>query len=261
VTHHGVNVRTYVEGAGGDKAGIHFSSLECDDRFAAFGANIFGMPYKVANITRRYILGKSITKEDLPNFSSASHCDDFACGKSQQYRVKRFSLSSVRSSKASSLFNLLIQSLVYLYDTSLALHGTDVRLIGQTSDDGKVQEKKNESTRTKTTTVKQSSFCVECEWERCAPEEQVEDSAMTHFFVERYYVYTRKYGLNWRGQVEHQPWPVEPAKLINLTITNVASYQPVVMQPLIQHMASTPPDSVLFSPGVGPVEFNMLRPV
>jgi hypothetical protein len=48
VTHHGVNVRTYVE-----NDGIFFFSLECDSLIATFGANVAaGIPYKVANMER-----------------------------------------------------------------------------------------------------------------------------------------------------------------------------------------------------------------
>ena len=74
VTHHGANIRTYVrpaipskEGTYANDAldgdtydeqlnnrGITFASLECDDAITAAGANVFGMPYKVAIMERTY---------------------------------------------------------------------------------------------------------------------------------------------------------------------------------------------------------------
>jgi len=54
---------------------------------------------------------------------------------------------------------------------------------------------------------------------------------------------------------------VEEVSLTNLSIYGVDSYEPAAMRPLIGHMEKNLPDSVLFSPGVGPVRFNMLKPV
>ena len=73
VTHHGINVRTYVTGgvsavnindttstsSASNIRGIHFTSLECNDAFTAFGANFFGMPYKVSNMERSHEIGRA----------------------------------------------------------------------------------------------------------------------------------------------------------------------------------------------------------
>jgi len=74
-------------------------------------------------------------------------------------------------------------------------------------------------------------------------------------------VYTQKYGLRWKGTIHHKPWLVEKAVLKGLIIRNIDSYEPKRMRPILQYMAQKEPDSALFSQGVGPIQFEMLRPV
>ncbi len=50
VDHLGANIRTYVKGPNGP--GIYFFSLECDSLRATLGANTFGIPYKLATMSR-----------------------------------------------------------------------------------------------------------------------------------------------------------------------------------------------------------------
>jgi hypothetical protein len=82
--------------------------------------------------------------------------------------------------------------------------------------------------------------------------------------AERYFVYTHKYGRNWRGRVDHEPWPLETETMItleNLVISGVDAYEPKTMRPLLRYMADHKPERVGFSQGVGPVTFTMLQPV
>jgi len=254
VTHHGANVRTYVAGGG-----VHFSSLECDDRLAAAGANFFGMPYVNASIGRRYGLeraedgvgGNGVIAQELETCDTR---DRAVCGDGPIVpRLKKFRFASCRSAGKPTIFNL-VRSLFFEYGASL--HRTELHLIGPPGRDGEreccVKGGGGDG-------APEKYFSVTCEWERRGT--GTEDTELAEFLTERYFVYTRKYGLNWRGEVEHGPWPVEEASLTNLSISGVDSYEPATIRPLIAYMAKNRPDSVMFSPGVGPVRFNMLRPV
>jgi hypothetical protein len=53
VSHHAVNVRTYVKPAGGGPTGVFFFSLDCSHVLASLGARLlFNLPYRVARIRR-----------------------------------------------------------------------------------------------------------------------------------------------------------------------------------------------------------------
>ena len=186
ITHHGVNVRTYVKATSDNETtrGILFSSLECNDRFAALGANFFGMPYKVADMERRYYVKGEKEHNDEEIFPD----DDVTHSNSRS--IQKYKLSSVRSPRQSSLMNLILSIIMPVFRFFLFLPS-------------------DSSTKAAAT----SSFTIECEWERRSQQKENDSSSLIQFFVERYYVYTRKYGLNWRGQVEHDPWPVERAQL------------------------------------------------
>ena len=124
---------------------------------------------------------------------------------------------------------------------------------------------------------KDKRFTIHCEWElgddnennsKGKKDENIKDEnnnkkSMTEFFTERYVVYTRKYGYNWRGRVHHEPWPItDNVTLKDLSIQNIDAYDaPSAFKPLLRHFAKTPPDSVLYSSGVGPVYFDMLQPI
>lgn len=257
VTHHGANVRTYVTHHGGENKGIHFSSLECDDRLAATGANFFGMPYVNASIGRRYglerveedgVVGESgaIDRE----LETSVEWDHVVCGDGPIVRrVKTFRFVSRRSAEKVTVFNLA-RSLFFEYGGA-SLHRTELHPIGEK--DHSVEGCGDDD-------VPDNSFAITCKWERHRGL-GTNDTKLAKFLTERYFVYTRKYGLNWRGEAEHEPWPVEEVSLTNLSISGVDSYEPAAMRPLIGHMEKNLPDSVLFSPGVGPVRFNMLKPV
>ena len=272
MTHHGVNVRTYVKGVknrnetyDSELRGIHFASLECDDYIASWGANWFGMPYRIASIERRFyvldtlddestdgderdVVNKALLKQ---NALSSDEIDDIMCQCESTYRrATVFGLRSVRSkdrSVPSVLNRMKTTGNEAMHSTMLeCINGTASSLTNQSHD----------------AAVSSNNYTVDCIWERCPDNELSDkDEILAEFFVERYHVYTRKYGVNWRGTVTHEPWAVEGAKLTKLTISNTDCYEPMEMQPLIQYMSETKPDSVLFSSGVGPIEFEMLRPV
>ena len=53
VSHHAVNVRTYVRPAAGGPPGVYFFSLDCSHVLASFGARLlFNLPYRLARIHR-----------------------------------------------------------------------------------------------------------------------------------------------------------------------------------------------------------------
>ena len=69
-------------------------------------------------------------------------------------------------------------------------------------------------------------YFLDCEWEVNGDELTDEDRDMANFFCERYHVYTRKYGLHWKGTVTHEPWPVEKAKIKRLVLDDIDQYEP-----------------------------------
>eukprot|EP00977_Amphora_coffeiformis_P017415 scaffold5683_cov156-Amphora_coffeaeformis.AAC.4 len=259
-THHGINVRTYVKGSPTSRRpeasngpcqnimqGIHFASLECDHRFVSHMARYFGMPYQIATMFRRYEPEKA--EPSNGECTSVSTIDNDRLAIQAHSKMKRFYIASKRSSGGNALFQVLFSSFL----DKIPLHNT--KLLGCDTDDSRSKAKNP------TTDIDERStaFSVECEWERChipAP-----NTELATFLVERYHAYTFKYGCCLRGDVEHEPWPVEGAVLNKLCITNISSYEPKPMQPIIQYMATHTPDSVLYSPGVGPIDFKMLRPV
>lgn len=282
-THHGLNVRTYVRGRENKKTtckkldkrnnnnsttgfiekGIYFASLECDNRFTAWGANYFGMPYKVSDIERTYSLKRMTSptgdmmdnelmkkwQNDFVSNSSARQVDDLLCGK-WNLLGRSFSFHSVRSTRPSSLWNVIYS---WLFSTE-ELHTTHLETVNVCP---------SSAAREKDTERKNQLFSVKCEWETSQDGKEVtkDNSRLAHFFLERYHVYTHKYGLDWRGRVHHEPWPVQRVSLVNFSMENIQDYEPIHLQPILRYMASKPPDSVLFSSGVGPIHFEMLQPV
>ena len=73
------------------------------------------------------------------------------------------------------------------------------------------------------------------------------------FFLERYRVYTFRGGQLYSGTVSHQSWPVIPAHLQQLNQSLSA-----VIEGLPMELGA--PTHCCYSKGVGPVEFEMLRP-
>lgn len=248
LTHHGINVRTYVRGSDESTRGIHFSSLECNDEFTAFGANFFGMPYKIAEIKRSYSpLTSSI--EILSNDTSSSskeHCSRY---NTRSQRFIRGTPSILRI--LYNAVNTLVSQLFYSTKSIESDNSSSARDINSSS----------------------QHFTVDCSWSRTQASDGndsnktskvfKEENSFCKWATERYFVYTEKYGQRWRGQVDHEPWPVEEStiQLENLQISGVESYEPRSMTPILRYMADHRPDHVGFSQGVGPVFFTMLQPV
>ena len=314
VTHHGANIRTYVKGmnvrghhtAANDGSsssfpkGIHFSSLECDDRFTSFGANWFGMPYRVARMSRCFEYDDDDTEgtTTTSDLLSVREQDGCACiydkGERRYIRKYRFTSERMPNKSNSMLLSLLfhlVRSLLVFHRRLCPLHNTELRPMMKSSP----PEQKHRTTRdvgsssssssnnnnnsNNEETPARSSFSIECEWERPAAVQQQQrenvvpandednppsSAALSRFLVERYSVYTTAYGLHWRGQVTHAPWQlVEPVRLTKFSFHNGSHcyYEPQAMRPLLRYMDSCRPDSVLFSEGVGPIHFEMLRTV
>ena len=171
-------------------------------------------------------------------------------------------------SKVPSLWGIVVNYALVFFRTLSVLHSTHVSTLIGLSDDigsnsGYLQSLLSHSRSQKTET----NFAVDCSWTRMSCNagadyySATQQKRLAHWLVERYFVYTHKYKSNWIGQVDHEPWPIEEVRLDNLKISGIEMYEPVAMRPILEYMANNPPDSVLFSPGVGPVHFTMLRPV
>jgi uncharacterized protein YqjF (DUF2071 family) len=314
VTHHGINVRTYVQGIDRDDddadddgvtthdininnsninieknnnqpRGIYFSSLECDDEFTSFGANFFGMPYQVARMIRNY----NFTASDEKNQQGNEY------QRKRHYQVRSERLRSSTPSFFRMLFRNLLQWPSRILHCTIHLrnninsNSNNILQNNENTKNDKLMSSVSSPTIVQVDTEQAQQFTVNCSWNICDrsrednahPQTQEEEKDLDNgngngngeyldknqfskWAVERYFVYTQKYGFSWRGEVEHEPWPVVSSKnvqLEHLEIANVDKYEPKNMRPIISYMAKTSPDSMLFSPGVGPVLFNMLQPV
>lgn len=260
VTHHGINVRTYVlspsvKGETNDNQkcsttvngenGIHFSSLECNDEFTAYGANYFGMPYRVADITRKMIPPEGI------ELGTDNNCEQ---RKSYMYQIESYRWKSA----VPSLLRVLLRALPIPRFASLGQYSR------RTSDDQDTSADFGSSSAVDSSPINRhtsSGFSVKCTWKIRGHNDSIDES-FARWAIERYFVYTRKYGLSWRGQVEHKAWPdIQDVDLHQFWLGSVDTYEPAAMRPILDFMATHTPDSALFSPGVGPVAFRMLQTV
>ena len=263
VTHHGINVRTYVqnpsENNGDDNPqnstavngehGIHFSSLECNDEFTAYGANYFGMPYRMATMTRRTSCPEGIDE----NNKGGDDTQKKILSSTVTYHMESERWKSARPSLLRVLFRTLpIPRFAFLgSDKSPIQNSADA----STKSNGDIVAPSTPKSRTP------SGFSVRCTWKVRDDNDSGKDS-FAKWAIERYFVYTQKYGISWRGQVEHEPWPsVRAVDLQQFCLDHVETYEPAAMRPILEYMKTQPPDSALFSPGVGPVSFRMLHPV
>ena len=291
VTHHGINVRTYVRGVsepirkkeeeeetddGSNRSqdddpkdssqklhhrediisperGIHFSSLECDDEFTSFGANFFGMPYRVAKMVRTY-------DHRIGLSGGAAENDIGEKPSTQRQRDCRYTIRSERfSSGRPSIVRLLFHSLTWWRPRGL--HSITNTTTSSGVESGPHQQQA--PNRGNGSGAKSEQFSVDCAWTR-RDDSNGNDEPTDSFHgwaAERYLVYTHRYGRNWRGRVDHEPWPVTSVTLERLEISGIEKYEPSAMRPVLRHMADHKPDRVGFSTGVGPVHFTMLQPV
>jgi uncharacterized protein YqjF (DUF2071 family) len=332
VNHHGINLRTYVKGeldanasggggddddddddddSGGDPKqhqnqdtattrGIHFSSLECDDEFTSFGANFFGMPYRIAEMKRIYGFGNS--DHDSNNTGAPEGKDSSSISSSPSrsrcyYRIRSERLPSGSPSFVRLLFHALNwwRPRVLHSTTSSTTTTTNGFKTGTISvNNNHLREKGDDHFKNiKNRESSSKQFMVDCSWSRCCSHENqitnddnddddgtnndsseppsegpsntnkviANNEPFREWAAERYFVYTHKYGRNWRGRVDHEPWPLETIKLEDLVISGVDAYEPINMRPMLRYMADHKPDHVGFSQGVGPVTFTMLQPV
>ena len=305
VTHHGANIRTYVRPTRGYNdddddnddywRGITFASLECDDRFTSCGANVFGMPYRVASMERTYHCaeGPSMLHGErranaangeqkdndlqalvrtMKNALSSKEVDDLMCrqdgrccgdGKNAVHtdiaiEANMMSMKSVRQSSG-GMAGSIGTPLSMMTKGRSGLHSS--KLVAQSPDTACDFEEDGDMIPTDATSTG-SGYSVECQWE-VQPDERLteEELSMANFFVERYHVYTRKYSLHWRGTVAHEEWPIQKAVIKYLEFADINGYEPKEMLPILRHMAENKPDNVYFSRGVGPIDFAFLRPV
>jgi hypothetical protein len=78
-------------------------------------------------------------------------------------------------------------------------------------------------------------------------------SSLTNFLVERYYVFSTLGPFVVRGHVHHEPWPLRRAELKHLDFDLFDAAQLPLADALGEPL-------VIFSPGVGPVDFELLHP-
>jgi uncharacterized protein YqjF (DUF2071 family) len=73
LSHHAVNVRTYVRPRSGGPPGIYFFSLDCSALLPTIGARVlFNLPYRLASMQRRYLGGKDASGSMSLESSSSS---------------------------------------------------------------------------------------------------------------------------------------------------------------------------------------------
>lgn len=258
LTHHGVNVRTYVRGCDETTRGIHFSSLECNDEFTAFGANLFGMPYRVAEMKRSYASGHDdASSSEEPTTILSNRC---------YYKMQSRRLPS----STPSLIRIFFHSFSLNCWWSRFLHYT--KTIDSESSNSSPPNAMGKIIRKTHVDSSSQRFKIDCSWSRSEASDKhvlepssntIEEETFYEWAIERYFVYTHKYGQRWRGKVDHEPWPVEEStiRLESLEISGTDAYEPKSMRPILRHMAKHRPDHVGFSEGVGPVLFTMLQPV
>ncbi|CAD7941174.1 unnamed protein product [Amoebophrya sp. A120] len=269
ITHHGVNVRTYVE-----NDGIYFFSLECDSFLASQGANIFGIPYRMAKIRRDFVLEKAAhqgavekTKSDSPGSIEDEQVDPDPqliqkLGRQQGSRMR---LQSVRLEGTTRPKDGPTHTTVLLPPSGDNEH----RALSTANSNAQYQDP-------------EGRFDFQCGWTvgRTMPDDSSEKTKdagdwmrQAKHLVERYRVYSDGAVVGGRlsGRVQHDPWPLARADLDYLqlaideskhgaTQTDERSSRTEIAQ-LVHRLVSTrPPDHVCFSSGVGPVAFDFLQP-
>ena len=199
------------------------------------------------------------------NVLSTKEVDDLMCGDEHGNGVRRMGMRSARSnSKGAKGMLGKVKSTVSGVDTGKEKHKSKLVVMSTNIDDlPPDQSPKTDMTSTVEHSKDDNGYFLDCEWEVDGNKQKLTDGErdIADFFCERYHVYTQKHGLHWKGTVHHEPWPVEKAELKHLVLYNINQYEPSHMRPLLRHMSETSPESVLYSAGVGPVDFQMLKPV
>mmetsp|Transcript_1926 Transcript_1926/g.4420 ORF Transcript_1926/g.4420 Transcript_1926/m.4420 type:complete len:387 (+) Transcript_1926:177-1337(+) len=285
ITHHGVNVRTYVEGDG-----IFFYSLECDSFLATEGARQCGIPYRFARIRRDFALcdeehhdhsdskaGKAPSEVRMKVSSTRLGRAELAAGgKTHKTVVVQHGIHSTLDA-ASGVVDLCRLS-------ELGAGGTATTVVDQHDDAAAAFKSSGE---------RAFGFC--CEWTTCLPpkdsaraanvkapageKDQQEWTSDAAFLLERYRVYSLGSPLQLTGlltgTVRHDPWPVQKAEVKKLEVFTGRGRRTATreqlegsdspcsefsVQEMLEELVSyRQPDHVCFSPGVGPVSFDFLR--
>lgn len=284
-THHGCNVRIYVESSKdpavecGDVAapsGVYFFSLECSKAVLAAGAVCAGIPYRLATMTRNTY------------FSSN---DD---GRRQHFEIlseRRSASEYARTCGATLLQRAGLRGGDSM--SSVSLHRTLVRGRDVDADGVDVEDVKTDVDSTSAgscsifDSVEETSadvLTVKCRWSVKAAQARAsfngegvasseKDRDLARQFTERYHVYTNHVGARWRGTVRHMPWPIADVDVETLEIDLPEEVKRLVCPSsdgslsahdrayagILSEMASRAPDHKCFSPGVGPVCFEWLR--
>ena len=84
------------------------------------------------------------------------------------------------------------------------------------------------------------------------PLEPSQPDSLQHFLLERYLLFVERRGQMWRGQVHHQPYPIQKVEVTDVSdsLIQAAGIKPVSEEPACTH----------YSPGVD-VEIMNFRPV
>lgn len=226
-THFGANLRTYVEGDG-----IFFFSLECDSRLATLGANVLGIPYRLARMGR---WSSPATRGNEEQQRRGQRTVASAGGVLLSFRGARLGTASRTSTT-----------------TTRQLHGAFDN---------------NETWEGHCARSGRAEFRIACDWRVVGP--LTRGGAVPPFswgtlaaaFVERYCVYTRatRFGCTrtLRGEVAHAPWPLARAEVDMLEIQNPDVHE--VLGPVLERvLCARGADHAVFSAGVGPIDFGWL---
>jgi hypothetical protein len=263
---------------------IFFYSLECDYASLATAANVFGIPYKPAMMRR--VIPRAIWEENEENGRGGGNGRIVAGGSEVQSADSTWSDKFHFQSRRSNL-------------PTVALSGCGGKIQICSGSGGAHSNETANSTSTNSMS-NSAGYTINATWRfRTKEEDKDQNNAeaglsetwlrRANFFVERYRVFTKKAGVCFRGNVKHPPWPLHRVEVEKLEISdgggsssnssgntdgsknpsvypyysgaeNSKNGNRVAIDRLIADISSRRPDHVCFSPGVGPVEFDWLRP-
>ncbi|CAD7929103.1 unnamed protein product [Amoebophrya sp. A25] len=269
ITHHGINVRTYVEGDG-----IFFYSLECDSRLATSGANVFGIPYRFAKIAREFAFHASSAKgngtnkpvdadpdeegQDQQEAPKQGDADDMKIMKTIEPVPKLCSMSSWRG------VSLLSRDVTHLTSHAPSSQGISetVRMVKDRSETSRTSappafgfdcvwqvldnaEKSLEKTQFHAVVNEHASSKIKPPERSVKGSELVADGAdesgqqscwesNATFLTERYKVYSvgaPVVGPQLVGSVHHDPWPKKRAKVEHIRLwRSTSTHDPCVRE-------------------------------
>merc|ERR1719182_339358 len=124
------------------------------------------------------------------------------------------------------------------------------------------------------------ALTVKCRWSVTAAQAQTcsdgagvachrKHRALARQFVERYHLYTNHLGTRWQGTARHAPWPIADVEvdMLDIHVPKDLRKLPILSSAheraysrILSEMSERAPDHTCFSPGVGPVSFEWLKP-